>query len=74
MTVIEIRKELIGKINKIKNDEILEEIYRLIENKETNLDVYVLSDDQKNAVAEAQQQIKNVDYLTEEQADKEIEE
>lgn len=74
MTVIELRKKLIGKINRIKNDEILEEMYRLIENEETNLDVYILSDDQKNAIADAQQQIKNGDYLTEEQADKEIDE
>ena len=74
MTVIELRKKLIGKINRIKDDEILEEMYRLIENEETNLNVYVLSVDQKNAIAEAQQQIKNGDYLTEEQADKEIDE
>jgi hypothetical protein len=74
MTVIELRKKLIGKINRIKNDKILEEIYRLIENEETDLDVYLLSTDQKNAIAEAQQQIKNGDYLTDEQADKEIDE
>jgi hypothetical protein len=74
MTVIELRKKLIGKINRIKNDDILEEMYRLIENQEADLDVYNLSADQKNAIAEAQQQIKDGDYLTEEQADKEIDE
>lgn len=60
MTVIELRKKLIGKINRIKNDKILEEMYRLIENEETDLDVYILSTDQKNAIAEAQQQIHNL--------------
>jgi hypothetical protein len=74
MTVIELKKRLIGKINQTQNNEILEEMYRLIVNEETDNSIYELSADQKNAVGEAQVQFKNGQFLKSEQADKEIEE
>jgi hypothetical protein len=74
MTVLELRKRLIGKINKIENNELLEEMYRLIENEEADLDIYELSKDQKQAIKESKEQIKKGDFLTDEQADKEIDE
>jgi hypothetical protein len=73
MTSIELKKKLIGKINQTHNNEILEEMYRLIENEETD-SIYELSDEQRKAVEEAQQQFKNGQFLNSEQADKEIEE
>jgi hypothetical protein len=74
MTVTELRKRLIGKINQSENNEILEEMYRLIENEETGNSIYELSNEQINAVEEAQKQFKNGQFLKSEQADKEIEE
>jgi len=74
MTSIELKKRLIGKINQTQNNEILEEMYRLIVNEETDTSIYELSDEQKNAVEEAQIQFKNGQFLKSEQADKEIEE
>ena len=74
MTVTELRKRLIGKINQTDNNEILEEMYRLIVNEETDDRIYKLSDEQINAVEEAQEQFKNGQFLKSEQADKEIEE
>ena len=73
MTSIELKKRLIGKINQTQNNEILEEMYRLIVNEETD-NIYELSDEQRKAVEEAQQQFKNGKFLKSEQADKEIEE
>lgn len=49
-------------------------MYRLIVNEETDNSIYELSDEQKNAVEEAQIQFKNGHFLKSEQADKEIEE
>lgn len=72
MTVIELKKRLIGKINSTDNNEILEEMYRLIENEETDLSVYKLSSEQKGAIEEAQDQYRKGNILTNEQADKEI--
>lgn len=74
MTVTELRKKLIGKINQTENNEILEEMYRLLVNEETDNSIYELSDEQKNAVEEAREQFKNGQFLKSEQADKEIEE
>ena len=74
MTVTELKKRLIGKINQSENNEILEEMYRLIANEETDNSIYELSDEQRNVVEEAQQQFKNGQFLASEQADNDIEE
>jgi len=74
MTAIELKKRLIGKINQTQNNKILEEMYRLIVNEETDDNIYELSEDQENAVKEAQIQFKNGQFIKGEQADNEIEE
>ena len=74
MTVAELKKRLIGKINQTENNEILEEMYRLLVNEETDSSVYELSDEQLNAVEEAREQFKKGLFLRNEQADNEIEE
>jgi len=74
MTVTELKKRLIGKISQLENNELLEEMYRLIANEETDISIYELSEEQIKAVEEGQLQYKNGEFLTEEQADKDIEE
>ena len=74
MTVTELRKRLIRKINESENNEILEEMYRMIANEEIETGIYLLSNDQKRAVEESQAQFKNGQFLTGEAADKEIDE
>ena len=58
MTTSELKKRLIRKINDINNNELLEEMYRMIETEETDMEIYELSKNQKSAVEEAQEQIK----------------
>ncbi len=74
MTVTELKQRLIGKIKQTENNELLEEMYRLITNDETDNSTYVLSDEQLKAVQEGQLQYLNGQFLTEDQADKDIEE
>lgn len=74
MTVKELKNKLINEINQSQDNELLEEMYRLISNQETDDDLFILSDEQIKAVEEAQLQILNGQLLTSEQADKEIEE
>ncbi len=74
MTVTELKKRLIGKISLLENNELLEEMYRLIANEETDISIYELSEEQLKAVEEGQHQYKNGEFLTEEQANKDIEE
>ncbi len=73
MTVKELKTKLIGKINQLEDYELLEDMYRLLENEEANLNVYQLSEEQLRAVEEGQQQFKNSLILPEDQADKDIE-
>lgn len=74
MTAKELKKKLIHKIDQSKNNDLLEEMYRLIANEETDISVYELSEEQIKAVEDGQLQYKNGEFLTEEQADKDIEE
>jgi len=74
MTVTELRKKLIRKINESENNEILEEMYLMIANEEIETGIYLLSNDQKRAVEESQAQFKNGQFLTGEAADKKIDE
>lgn len=74
MTAKELKKKLIHKIDLSENNELLEEMYRLIANEEADTNIYDLSEHQLKAVEEGQLQYKNGEFLTEEQADKDIEE
>ncbi|WKZ59616.1 MAG: hypothetical protein QY309_17365 [Cyclobacteriaceae bacterium] len=74
MSTVELRKRLIDKIQKTQDERILEEAYRLLDLETEDIEIYQLNDDQKKAINEARQQIKNGQFLTEEQANKEIDE
>jgi arginine repressor len=74
MTVTDLKNKLIAKITQTQNNQLLEEMYRLIVNEETGNSLYELSDEQNKAVEEAQMQFKNGQFLKSDQADKEIDE
>lgn len=74
MTAKELKKRLKHRIDQSENNELLEEMYRLIANEEADISVYELSEEQIKVVEEGQLQYKNGEFLTEEQADKDIEE
>ena len=74
MSTIELRKRLIDKIQKTDNENLLDEAYRLLELKTQDIEVYKLTDEQRKAVNEARQEIKDGQFLTDEQANNEIDE
>lgn len=74
MSTIELRNIVIDKIRKIENEDLLNEVNRLIEIETSDIEVYKFSDEQKAAIAEAQIQFKNGEFLTNEEAAKEINE
>jgi len=74
MTVKELKKKLIGKINQTEDNDLLEEMYRLIDITEKDNSIYELSNEQLDAVAEGQLQFKSGQFLTADKADKDIEE
>lgn len=74
MSTTELRKRLIDKIQKTDNENLLEEAYRLLELETEDIEIYKLTEDQRRAINEARQQIKNGQFLTDDQANKEIDE
>ena len=75
MSTIELRKLLIEKIQVTEDDKLLEEAYRLLEvDIEESADVYVLNDQQKEAIDQAKKQIKEGQFLTDEESNRQIDE
>lgn len=74
MSTVELRKKLIEKIQKTENEMLLEEAYRLLELETEDIEVYKLTEDQRKAISEGREQIKNGKFLTDDQANNEIDE
>ncbi len=74
MSTSELSNRLIEKIKETKDERILEEAYGLLDLENENIEVYKLNDAQKKAINESREQIKNGKFLTEEEANKEIDE
>ena len=53
---------------------MLHEVYRLLEIENDDIEIYKLSDEQRATIALSQQQIKNGEFVTNQEADNEIEE
>lgn len=74
MKTIDIKNKLINEINLSKNKNLLEELYHFLNLDNEIQETYKLNAEQKSAIAEAREQIKNGDFLTNDQADQEIDE
>ena len=74
MSTIELKERLIDKIQSTENQELLEEAFRLLELESDDIEVYKLSAEQLKSIKEAQDQIRNGQFLTDEQANKDIDE
>lgn len=72
MTTKELRNKLIDKIKQIDDDEILKEIYRMIEEANSDEEIFHLSEDHIKAIEEAKSQIKKGEFLTNSQVNEEI--
>jgi predicted transcriptional regulator len=70
----EMKKELIDKINSTKDENILEEVYRILEIGTTEVEMIVLSDEQKNSIDEGLKDFEKGNYLSNEDANRQIEE
>jgi hypothetical protein len=74
MSTLEMKKRIIQKIRKMENEDLLNEVNRLIEIETSDIEVYKFSNEEKAIINEARNQIKNGQYLTDEEASKEINE
>jgi hypothetical protein len=69
MTLSDLKYKLISKINQTDDNDILEELYRLLTIDESEFEVIKLSSEQKSAIKTAQNQYKNNQFLTQKQVD-----
>ena len=68
------KQELIDKIKSIKDENILEEVYRILEIGSKEVDMIVLTNEQKQSIDEGLKDIEEGRYLSNKDANKEIEE
>ena len=74
MLTTEMKQELIKKIQTTKDESILEEVYRILEVGSEEVDVIVLTENQKLRIDKGLKDIEDGNYLSHEEANKEIEE
>lgn len=74
MSSAELKKRLIDKIQKTDNENLLEEAFRLLQLESEDIEVYKLSDEQKSAINEDREQIKRGEFLSDDEANKDINE
>jgi hypothetical protein len=72
MTTKELRNKVIRKINQVDDEEILNEIYRLLEDSIEDDEIFQLSENHVIAIEEAKKQIDQGESMTNEQANLEI--
>ena len=73
MTTVELKRKLIRKINSMQNELLLEEMLRLAGSGDKS-DLYILSDEQVDAIEQSQEQYRKGEFLSNEDSDKEIDE
>ena len=70
---MEIRKKLIEEIQLSNNEELLEELYHFLHKENKTEEVFNLSKKQQFAIEKSLNQVRNGQYLTNEEANQEIE-
>jgi hypothetical protein len=73
MSTIDLKEKLIQGIEKTTNEHLLGEIYRLLELENNELEIYKLSEEQKQAILIGKNEIKNGLFVENEIVNKEIE-
>ena len=72
MSTVELKERLIEKIKKTDNENILEEAYRLLDIEAADMGVYHFSEEERKEIVTSKNQINNGKFLTNEAANKEI--
>lgn len=73
MSIIELQKKLIEKINKTDDAALLEDIYNFI-GADEEIGIHQLSNKQLATIEQSQQQIKDGNHFTNDEVNKEIDE
>jgi hypothetical protein len=72
MSTAELKSKLIDEIKGSDNEDLLLEMYRLIQIENGDVSIYPLTEDQISMVRESQAEVKAGKFLTDEEANKDI--
>ena len=75
MSTAELKEKLIAQINKTDNDELLIEISTMLNIESKSIDgIYQMSEAEREAVKDGLNQIKNGQWISDEEANRQVEE
>jgi len=74
MSTTDLKRKIIEEINDLDNEDLLLEVYQLLEIENEGATLYPLSEDQISVVNESQEQVRKGKFINEADADKEIDE
>jgi hypothetical protein len=74
MSSTELKAKLISEITESNNEELLKEVYRLLEIENDDTTPYIFTEEQITMVKETIEEVRAGKFLTDEEAEKEIEE
>jgi hypothetical protein len=72
MDTLELKTRLINEVNLLQDKNLLEELYAFLNLENKVAKAYELNNEQKQAIEDARKQVKNGDYLINEDANSEI--
>ena len=74
MTITEMKKSILERVNQIDDDLILEEVYRILQMPFDEKEIFVFNQQQKDSLDRVEQEIDNGRYVTNEQSEKDLDE
>jgi predicted transcriptional regulator len=74
MTITEIKKEILERVNLLEDDWVLEEVYRILQAPFESKEKFVFSQSQKDNLDAIEKEIDNGLYVTHEQSEKDLDE
>ncbi len=74
MTITEIKKSIIDKVNEVNDDRILEEAYRILQTPSVEKKGYVFSKLQRASLDAIDLEMDKGDFVTHEQSEKDLDE
>lgn len=71
---MELKKKLIKRINNLEDDLLLQEMVRLLDLREEESDIYYFTEEESRAIEEAREHYAQGEFLTDKEANKEVDE
>lgn len=72
MSISEIRKKIVRRVNEVENDIILEEVFRILDHSDNVTEIYQFSQTQLNILDKREHEVKNGKFINNEESELEL--